>query len=125
MSETTEIETGSTRSSDFEDLEGLTELARANAPTMTREAWEQLRQADNVKRTLKDIYAELEALTECTGVHTLLLSTRGRYEDLIEAQICETGDGMDFMRTVFGMDSSELAARMDAWAVTKGGARSR
>lgn len=59
-----------------------------------------------------------------TGVRTWLLSARGRYEDLNEAHVRETGDGMDFIRTVFRMDASELAARMDAWAVTKGGARS-
>ncbi|KAJ7931872.1 hypothetical protein B0H13DRAFT_1857525 [Mycena leptocephala] len=128
-----------------EETEGLDEYAKymeASTRHAKKQHEDHLSKAEDVHQTLENIHAEvppvfcghipneitdmnhqLQALAMRTGIRTLLLSARGRYEDLVEPTIRETGEAMDFIRTVFDMDMSELAARLDAWAVTKGGTR--
>ncbi|KAJ7705792.1 hypothetical protein B0H14DRAFT_2804167 [Mycena olivaceomarginata] len=106
-----------------EELEGLAEYEKYLTAGARFAERQRLRKAEDVREALENIYEELESLTARTGIRILLLTARGQYEDIIEPKIFETGEGMDFMRTVFAMDSAELAARLDAWAVTKGGAR--
>ncbi|KAJ6597911.1 hypothetical protein B0H10DRAFT_2196842 [Mycena sp. CBHHK59/15] len=111
------------------DHEGLTALAdkervlEAHAQSVRKvhqERYEaRLRDADDVRCMLENIYIQLDTLTGRTGVRTLLLSARGHFGDLVEPRIHASGDGMDFIRAVFHMDATELGLRMDAWAVTK------
>ncbi|KAJ6624669.1 hypothetical protein B0H10DRAFT_1942973 [Mycena sp. CBHHK59/15] len=109
------------------DHEGLTALAdeervlEAHAQSVCKVDQERyeacLKDADDVRCTLDKIYAQIQ-LDTLTGrtVHG------GHFGDLVEPCIHASGDGMDFIRAVFHMDATELGLRMDAWAVTKGGA---
>ncbi|KAJ7882071.1 hypothetical protein B0H14DRAFT_3128926 [Mycena olivaceomarginata] len=100
--------------------EGLLEYAKyltASERYAKQQEEQQIRKAEDVRKTLDNIYEEVGLHSVCSQILVALTArtARGCYEVWVEPGILETGNGMDFIRMVFNMDSSEFEARLDAW----------